>query len=53
MSDRVLAFAGRLVQARDIEVRIGEVRILGERLLIDLDRLVRAPGILQQHGEIE
>src|ERR1700678_1168706 len=51
--DRMLRLSEGLVQARQVVVRIAEVRILRERLLICRDRLLVARGILQHDTEVE
>jgi hypothetical protein len=53
MAYGMLWFAERFIQTCQVEMRIGEIRIRGERLEVSLHGLLVSGGILQQNTQVE
>src|SRR5262245_42891655 len=53
VSDRVLRAAQALADARQVEVRVGEALVEGERALVVQDGRLRALQLLDRQGHVE
>src|SRR6185437_3297325 len=53
VADRMLGLAHAFIQAREVEMRIGKIRIRAEGLQVGFDGLLVARDIFQEHTEIE
>ena len=53
MTDGVLRLSERFIQPREVVVAVGQIRILGERGLVCLERGGRIAQILEQYALVE
>src|SRR5690349_15273703 len=53
MPDCVLGLAHRLVKTREVEVAVGEVRVLFDGGVVGLDGGAGFPEVLKQHAVVE